>query len=191
MENKNNLIQTIRGRDYSTIDSRALNHNGCIVDLGCLKWDWSSFFIGKKRIIGVDPFENEMDGVELFKGLIDIYDGKTLIKHNDYSSTIFSDNKNGIECPVLSWKSFCKLYNIDKISILKINIEGGEYSLLNSLSVKDFEKIDQIAISFHDRKNPDWIKLTKLSLQLLQNMEFEVIKINNKWNWHLARKINK
>jgi len=192
-KNKNNiavtLIQTIKGRDYSTIDSRALEHNGCIIDVGCLKWDWSSYFIGKKRVIGVDPFENEINGAELFKGLIGISDGKTFIKYNGYSSSIFFSNKNGIEVSVLSWKSFCKLYNIDKISILKINIEGAEYSLLESLDEQDFEKIDQIAISFHDRKKTEWIEPTKTSLQHLEDVGFEIIKTNNKWNWYLARKI--
>jgi len=191
MENKNTLIQTIKGRDYSTIDSRVFEHNGCVIDIGCLNWDWSSFFIGKKRIIGVDPFENEIIGVELFKGLIGAFDGKTLIKDIGFSSSVFLNNKDGIEFPVLSWKNFCKLYNINQISILKINIEGAEYPLLHSLDIKDFKNIDQITISFHDRKNPDWIELTKTSLLLLENVGFEIMKINKKWNWYLARKINK
>jgi len=44
---------------------------------------------------------------------------------------------------MISWKNFCKLYNIDKISILKINIEGGEYPLLNSI-IKLYKKCYKI-----------------------------------------------
>ena len=50
-------IQTIPGENYSRIDPRAFEHDGCIVDLGCVHWNWSAPFIGKKRVIGADPFE--------------------------------------------------------------------------------------------------------------------------------------
>lgn len=186
-----NLIQTIKGKDYSSVDPRVLKHDGCVIDLGCLTWDWSSFFIGKKRIVGVDPFENKIDGVELFKGLIGASDGKIFIKNKGFSSSIFfNDEKDNVEFSVLSWKNFCNLYNIDKISILKINIEGAEYPLLHSLDIMDYKNIDQIAISFHDRKNADWIELTKASLYLLKNVNFEIIKISKRWNWYLAIKNN-
>ena len=42
---------------------------------------------------------------------------------------------------MLSWKTFCERFNIDNVSILKINIEGSEYSFLDSLDETDFSKI--------------------------------------------------
>jgi hypothetical protein len=182
-----NFIQTIQNFDWSTVHSRVLTHEGTIVDVGCLFWDWSSYFIGKKRVIGVDPFEVEIEGAEIFNGLIGSFDGKTLISDEGAGSSVFSNNKeNLIEYPVLSWKTFCKSYNIDNISILKLNIEGGEYSLLNSLDIEDYKKIDQIVISFHDWYHPNWVELTNSALQLLQNNKFEIVKINRDFNWYLA-----
>ena len=44
-----NIIRTIPEWDYSSVDARCLTHDGDIIDLGCLDWDWSNFFIGKKE----------------------------------------------------------------------------------------------------------------------------------------------
>ena len=182
-----NLIRTIPNEDFSIIHSRSLIHNGCIVDLGCLNWDWSSYFINKKRVIGVDPFEDIIEGVEIFKGIIGSFDGKSFISDKGLGSSVFLENNEyAIEFPVLSWKNFCKQFNINNISILKINIEGSEYPLLNSLDIQDYKKIDQICISFHDWINPNWSELTKTALQLLENNGFDIIKIDHTYNWYLA-----
>lgn len=187
------FIKTYNDEDYSIILERALFHNGTIVDIGCLRWDWGSNLIGKKRYVGIDPIETRVpDGCELFNGIISPITGNTKIYVDDLSSSIFyDDNKkelSNIDVRMLNWKDFCSIYNIDNISVLKINIEGAEYSLLNSMDDKDFNKIDQIAISFHDWLNPSWINLTKSSLFLLENSGFEIIKIYEKFGWYLAYK---
>lgn len=35
---------------WSRIHPRFMNHQGCVVDLGCLRWDWSGFFLVKKEL---------------------------------------------------------------------------------------------------------------------------------------------
>lgn len=45
-----NLIQTIPGENYSRVDDRAFSHDGCIIDLGCVHWNWSQPFLGKKEL---------------------------------------------------------------------------------------------------------------------------------------------
>ena len=140
-------------------------------------------------MIGVDPFGEKIEGTEFFKGLIGPFNGKTYLSDEVLGSSIFSENnENAIELNVISWKSFCKSYNINNISVLKMNIEGSEYPLLNSLDTEDYEKIDQMVISFHDWKTPEWIELTRASLQLLQNNGFQIMKINQNFNWYLALK---
>ena len=184
------LIQTIKGEDYSSIDSRVFEHNGCVIDVGCLRWDWSYSLLGKKRIIGVDPFEQETPrGTELFQGILGSANGVVEIDAADCNSSIAninSTNLQKVEC--ITWKTFCKKFNIDKISVLKLNIEGSEYSLLHSMDVKDFDKIDQILVSFHDWINKDWEPLTKSSLTLLESMGFEVNSVCEKAGWYLAIK---
>jgi FkbM family methyltransferase len=181
---KYNLFETIPGQDYSRVENRCLEHNGCIVDVGCLYWDWSNFFIDKKRVIGIDPFETEKEGVELFKGVIGTFDGTMLMENRGIESTMIDQN-SGEHVAVKKWKTFIKEYNIEKISVLKINIEGAEYDLLNSLDNTDFENIDQIAISFHHWIVPEWQPKTFEAIKLLWSKNYDIIKINDKVQWVL------
>ncbi len=185
------LIQTVRKEDYSLIHDCVYEHDGCIVDVGCLGWHWSKEFEGKKRIIGVDPFENELiEGAELCKSLLGSFNGKSSLNSLQLNSSIVFDinTDESQEFEVINWKSLCKKYNIDKVSALKLNIEGSEYSFLNSLDSGDFEKIDQIAISFHHWKNPLWKTLTESAINLLEREGFEVKPIYERLGWYLAIK---
>lgn len=186
------IIRTKSAYDYTSVDDRCLTHNGVIVDVGCAGWDWCNFFIGKKRIIGIDPFENEIEGAELFKGLIGCYNGTGLIDCvGDASSAMSSTINTGFnlkEVPVMDWTKFKQTYKIDSISVLKLNIEGAEYPLLNSMDTEDFKMIDQIAVSFHDWINPKWKLLTASTIHLLELNGFNVRKLDCEWGWYLCIK---
>ena len=153
------LIQTINNQDYSLVHDYAFQHDGCIIDVGCLGWDWCDKFIGKKRVIGVDPFETAtLEGTELFQGLLGPFNGKSSLDFQQLGSSAMIENSqdNTQQFNILNWKTFCKTFNIDKVSVLKLNIEGSEYPLLHSLDKEDFEKIDQIAVSFHNWMNLEY-----------------------------------
>ncbi len=186
------LIELIKGVNYSRVHKRVFEHEGCIIDIGCVTWDWSSNFLGKKRVIGIDPFENTIpEGAELFKGVIGTTNGITWIDYNDWGSSIIN-NKGSIFnttiSPMINYKTFCQTYNIDKVSILKMNIEGSEYPLLHSMDIDDFENIDQIVVSFHNWINPKWEYLTRASFVLLSEMGFELHCVNWQYRWYLAIK---
>ena len=183
-----NLIQTIPGASYSSIDSRCLDHKGVIVDVGCLGWDWSKLFIGKKRVIGIDPQESVIKDTEIFKGFLGSYDGISRLYGEGIGASMEESNAESQLYDVISWKGLCKRFNIDKVSVLKINIEGAEYSLLNSMTSDDFRNIDQIAISFHDWLDPNQNELKKASIKLLENEGFTVQCIEPAWGWYLAVK---
>ena len=53
-----------------------------------------------------------------------------------------------IEIPGITWENFIKRYRIETIDLLKMNIEGAEKELLNSM--KDFTPIKRFVISCHD-----------------------------------------
>ena len=182
------LIKTIKDWDYTKIDDRVYKHDGCIVDVGCSAWDWSKCFIGKKRVIGIDPFEEGKSGVEFFEGLLGAYNGTALVTPNGGATTAMGYTEGRSVFPVLNWKTFCKKFNINKVSALKMNIEGSEYSLLNSLDMDDFSKIDQIIISFHDFENNKLLQLTNASISLLKSVGYDVECIEPKFGWYLAIK---
>ena len=143
---------------WSRVHPRFKNHDGCIVDLGCLGWNkdfndkesdnWAGYFFNKKRVIGVDPQEYPNPDAEFFKGFISSFSGKANLSSEGIDGQMVrsSDGKY----TVLTWNDFKTKFSIDSISILKINIEGAEWDLIKTLNADDFSSIDQIAISFHD-----------------------------------------
>lgn len=142
---------------WAKIHPRFEFHNGCIVDLGCLGWNkdfedktsdnWAGYFFNKKRVIGVDPQESPNEYAELFKGFVHNFSGKADLISTGLGAYI-QQNPAG-QFDVLTWKEFKKKFKIESISILKINIEGSEWVLLESFDDEDFNQIDQICISFH------------------------------------------
>jgi hypothetical protein len=188
------LEQTIKGEFWSTFDWNSIDSEGCVVDLGCLYWDWSNYWFGVKRVIGVDPFEETIpNGVELFKGVLGPLDCKIKMdkpNNNEIEGVVNPniDEEDVNLYEMISWKTFCNNFNIDKVSVLKINIEGSEYPLLHSMDIEDFSKIDQITISFHDWLNPNWKHLTSSSLFLLKENGFTILQTFSKFGWYLAVK---
>ena len=186
------LIELINGADYSRVHKKVFEHEGCVIDIGCVTWDWSSTFLGKKRVIGVDPFEPRIpEGAELFKGALGPTNGINWMDYNGWASSISNNKGNVFNTAMFSmvnYKTFCQLYNIDKVSVLKMNIEGSEYPLLHSMDTDDFANIDQIVISFHNWVNPKWEYLTRASFTLLGEMGFELHCINWQYRWYLGLK---
>ena len=143
---------------WSRVHPRFQMHDGCIVDLGCLGWNrpfveidsdnWAGYFFDKKRVIGVDPQEAMNSKAELFKGFVANFSGKGSLVSNGLGATLLKSSEGNFE--VLNWNDFKQKFNIKSISILKINIEGSEWDLIDSFNSEDFLGVDQICISFHD-----------------------------------------
>lgn len=182
------LIQTHRDpiQTWSTVDTRYRAHGGSIVDLGCLYWDWSQHFIQEGfHVVGADPQEREIPGAILFKGVVGATDGNCQI---EAAGAVAKVGTAGEWYPQMSWKTFCKAYNIDRVAILKINIEGGEYPLLNSMDAEDFSKIDQITVSFHEWLWPEQRAQAEATRRLLELNGFNLMKIDTPYGWWLATK---
>lgn len=182
------LIETLRGHDYSRVDDRALEKPGVIVDLGCNGWDWGSIFFGRKRYIGADPFAPEREDADLFKGVVGTFDGKVEISTENDKSSIMAEVKTErvTKAPCITWRRFCRDFGITQIAVLKMNIEGAEYGLIDSLTAEDFALIDQLAISFHDWMIPEWKSKTEAAIARLEQHGFGVQRIDERYGWHLA-----
>jgi len=69
----------------------------------------------------------------------------------DGSSTIKKVSNNKTDVKIVDIIEFIKQNNIQKIDLIKINIEGGEYELLNRLIDSGFiHNIDNILVQFHN-----------------------------------------
>ena len=131
-----NLIETFPGQPWSRILENALTDNGSIVDVGCLHWDWGQTLVGKKRIIGIDPIEKSVpEGCELYSGVLGPSNGKTYMDINIDASNIMGNTDiqslSRVEIEMLSWKTFCSNYNVENVSVLKIDVQGYEPRVLD------------------------------------------------------------
>jgi hypothetical protein len=177
------FFETIPNQTFSTVNSRVWEHPGAVVDLGCAGWDWCAPFIGKKRVVGADPYEKRTPpGVELISALVGPYNGTISFQ----GSTSVSAPSDGPSASMWAWKTF-NARTIDKngIAILKLNIEGGEYPLLASMDETDFENIDQIAVSFHDFCWPRFTRNTRAMVGYLESLGYVSKQIHEQLNWWL------
>lgn len=61
---------------------------------------------------------------------------------------IASTHGGCVEVPTISWQDFRKRYDLARISLLKVNIEGGERPLL--LAMGDLSGIERVVVGTHD-----------------------------------------
>lgn len=154
-----------------------LNEESIVFDVGGYEGKWSSEIFSKYScfIYVFEPIEEFAKNIkERFShnrkifvntfGLSNETKNVTISLEKDSSSTFKNGGKNKIIKMVNIMEFFSK-NNIEKIDLIKINIEGGEYDLLEILIKENFIKnIDDIQIQFHD---------------FVENAEERMIKIQN------------
>jgi FkbM family methyltransferase len=183
----------IVGHGFLQYDDRVFAHEGSVVDIGCLTWDWSILFANRKRVIGFDPFENSCPpwatlvkkAVTPLGGKITMYKGPSN-GFNSSSTKRFDgfDQSFSIESVPLS----SVIAECAPLSILKMNVEGAEYQLLTSVK---HPVADQLVVSFHDNSwtsietNPE--KLTSDTVEYLSEW-YDPIEIFPNCKWFLFKK---
>lgn len=143
----------------------SLNSNSVIIDAGGYTGGWSeSMFIGYEcNIYILEPLKSYYDGiVGKFKNFTNsskvtpvnaALTNKTELTEISVggdSSSIFGEgsNKETIQC--LDVKDFFQKYNIESVSLFKINIEGSEYDLLERIiELGLHNSIENFQIQFH------------------------------------------
>lgn len=184
------FFETIPGNPHTTLHTRVWQHPGAIVDVGCAGWDWSNVFLGKKRVIGLDPDLSVpvVAGAELMQTQLGASNGVVSFQ----GSTGFhvdNDSANVPQSPIWSWKRFVHAA-IDSrgVAALKINAEGAEWPLLASMDEDDFAHIDQIAVSFHDFVWPSMAKSSKSLRGYLHSVGYASRDIYSPLGWWLFYK---
>lgn len=72
-------------------------------------------------------------------------------KKYDTDKLIGTPKSTTVKC--VSLTSIIKESNVDKIDLLKMDIEGYEYDIFNSLSINDLSNINQVLVEFHHNEN--------------------------------------
>jgi FkbM family methyltransferase len=87
-------------------------------------------------------------------------------------NTVWSNKSSRMKITI---QEIMKMYNLDRIDFIKMDIEGGEYDLLNNTPVEVLDKIDKISCEMHGSFFPN--EPNKDQDFYLPN------KVKNSWTW--------
>ncbi len=163
-----NVIDIDRKYKYKNLDS-----NSVVIDIGGYKGEWA-FHISDKykcKVHVFEPFKINYYKIfirRLFHNKIMLYNsaisdksGKLdfFVTPNSDGHSIYDRSKSKMKKKVkkisvnsISLKEFVGNSNIDKIDLIKMNCEGAEIDILNSLDSDLASKIKQITFSGHAPK---------------------------------------
>ncbi len=177
-----------------------LDNNSTVFDIGGYEGDWSDEIICKynSNIFIFEPIPNyyiniknrfkDNSKVKIFNFGLSNKQGKEKFSLNENASSAHKKSKNSIEVELKKISSFIKNNNIKKIDLMKMNIEGAEYDLIQDLIDNNLiNKIDNIQIQFHD-----FIPHAKEKMNEIQKELNKTHKITYQYEfvWENWKKIN-
>jgi len=111
---------------------------------------------------------NNFKNVFPFNIAVSKQDGKIPLYLNDDTSghSIFLKNSNSIQVDSITLQKIFDLYNIEKCNLLKLDCEGSEYEIIDSLPESYFSMIDKMIIEYHFAE-----KYPKLLTNLIKKLE--------------------
>jgi len=117
-------------------------------------------------------------GIAPSSGLVDFYlprnpdfvSGSAMLQHN-------VDHDRKIEVQMLSLRDISQSMQHKKIDVLKMDIEGSEYDVVESV-LNAGVQIGQILIEFHDRFFADGRQKSKRVVELMKNAGYEIFAVS-------------
>ncbi len=102
--------------------------------------------------------QNKLAGVSIIPKALHDQTGRANLmlaadNHNHYIERPFKGDGKKIRVATISLSELCSLYAITKISLVKMDIEGGEYVIFDSWDDKDFGMIETIILEYHNTKS--------------------------------------
>ena len=148
-----------------------------VIDAGSYTGDSAVYFAtnGATRVIGLEPYKDNLDlalenvnelnnlgsRITLLQAALSTNDGMTDFK-------VFEDEPNGnriasytdrpsttIKAKTMTIDSIMREFGLERINVLKMNCEGAEYDIIESLTDKTAPLIDEIYVEFH--RGPEMI----------------------------------
>lgn len=183
------------------LDYDFLNQESTVFDLGGYLGQWASDIFSKYQcyIYVFEPSPKFFEKIRLrfkFNNKIKIYpyglsskSESLYLSDEGASSSLYKNSKNKYLIKLINFNDFLIESKIKEIDLIKINIEGGEYQLLEHLiQTKTINKINQLQVQFHDFIPDARKKLSVLRDQLSQTHEL-TWHYNFLWeNWVLKER---
>lgn len=158
-----------------------LNQKSVIFDLGGYEGQWASDIFAKylSTIYVFEPFHKYFifiknrfkhnKNIHPFEYGLSKKKGKVKLFTNGDSTSEFLETDKGeyVTMRLESFVDFCNRHKIKKIDLVKINIEGGEYDLLEGILERDFQKnIKNFQIQFHDYTEDSEQRMVRIQKEL-------------------------
>ena len=127
------------------------------------------------RIFSDNVKLNNLENIHSFNMAVSKHDGKIPLYLNDDASghSIFLKNSNPIQVESITLQKVFELNNIKKCNLLKLDCEGSEYEIINSLPDSYFSMIDKMIIEYHFAE-----KYPKLLAELTKKLELMSFSVN-------------
>ena len=107
----------------------------------------------------------------------------TVLEHGTAKSVLGSeDSLRTISETCVGLNEFRQLNHVDRIDLVKVDIEGAELDLFETTSDEAFRSCAQLTVEFHDYWYPDLANRTKQAKERLCDLGFRMIRFtpNNK-----------
>jgi len=120
---------------------------------------------------------NNFKNIFPFNIAVSKQDGKIPLYLNDDTSghSIFLKNSNSIQVDSITLQKIFDLNNIKKCNLLKLDCEGSEYEIIDSLPESYFSMIDKMIIEYHFAE-----KYPKLLINLIKKLELTSFSVDVK-----------
>ncbi len=119
----------------------------------------------------IDNLTIESKAVSAHTGILKFAEHKSLsVLSTNYPEESKMDNYNILECECVNLMEYCINKNISRINFLKMDCEGAEYDIFNSLSDDFIKSIDKISMEFHFNSDGR----IKPLIERLRNLNFHV-----------------
>lgn len=94
------------------------------------------------------------------------------------SGSLTADNTTpdhvAVEVEMKTWSDICQMLGHKHIDLLKMDIEGAEYQVLENIMMLPIT-IDQICVEFHDRNAASAVPKSKATVELLRTNGYEIV----------------
>lgn len=181
-------IGTIAGHSFFPA---LLSSEAVVVDLGMNRGDFSLAIIERFgcRVIGVEPDDRVSIRSEappelsVESAAVGGKDGSIrLFRAPGLDATVHAElvppGAEWRDVPVLSLKTIAERHDLDRIDLLKVDIEGAEIETLLGAPSEILERAVQISVEFHDWMNADLLPGTMDVDRRLRSLGFERLKFS-------------
>lgn len=179
-----------------------LNKNSIVFDLGGYIGEWTEkiYSLYNPTIFVFEPVDkfakimykkfNKNKKIKIFKFGLSNISRDVIINVDKTASSIFKKGNNKEKIKLINIDDFIKDNNIKIIDLMKINIEGGEYDLLDFMLDNNIVyNIRNIQIQFHKFVPNAEARMRNIQTRLKQShkLTYQHIFINE--NWELKNRI--